>query len=127
MDDEKPKKKARTWNLQTRITTELRRLWLYSPLRQKAILEARIPGTQKPFQHVCAECGERVTLGELRVDHIEPMVPVTGFVSWDDTIGNLFCSADNLQVLCKPCHDVKSAHEREERKVNKKRRLCGSV
>jgi len=28
----------------------------------------------------------------------------------------LYCEADNLQVLCKPCHKQKTAEERKERK-----------
>lgn len=48
------------------------------------------------------------------VDHIVPIVnPETGFTSWDEFIENLFCEKDNLQLLCKECHDKKSAEERE--------------
>lgn len=47
------------------------------------------------------------------VDHIQPIIdPDWGFISWDDTINRMFCEADNLQVLCKECHDVKSNDEK---------------
>lgn len=47
------------------------------------------------------------------VDHIIPIVnPETGFTSWDEFIENLFCEKENLQLLCKECHDKKSAEER---------------
>lgn len=48
------------------------------------------------------------------VDHIDPIIdPRTGFVNWDDTINRMFCEEDNLQLLCKNCHDKKTAEERE--------------
>ena len=54
------------------------------------------------------------------VDHIKPTVdPAIGFTTWDDVIEGLFCEADNLQVLCKQCHDTKSE---EERQVARERR-----
>ena len=49
------------------------------------------------------------------VDHIEPIVPVTGWVSWDSCIERMFCETDNLQLLCKACHDAKSKEETGER------------
>lgn len=50
------------------------------------------------------------------VDHISPIVPISGFDSWDNVIRRLFCSESNLQLLCKECHDRKTADERLERK-----------
>ena len=50
------------------------------------------------------------------VDHIEPVIdPQKGFVSWDETIRNLFCEAEGLQVLCKACHKEKTNDERRKR------------
>lgn len=47
------------------------------------------------------------------VDHIEPIVdPAVGFTTWDDCIERMFCEADNLQVLCKECHDKKTNEEK---------------
>jgi len=48
-------------------------------------------------------------------DHISPIVPVTGWVSWDDCIERMFCEEENLQILCKACHDDKSAGEAKQR------------
>ena len=48
------------------------------------------------------------------VDHIAPVIdPTVGWVSWDNTIDGLFAELDNLQLLCKECHDVKSKEERQ--------------
>lgn len=58
------------------------------------------------------------------VDHIKPIIdPVVGFTTWDECIERMFCEADNLQVLCKTCHDEKSNEERAlavMRRANKK-------
>lgn len=43
------------------------------------------------------------------VDHIEP---IGKFESWDKVVEKMFCEQDNLQVLCKDCHDRKTKEER---------------
>jgi len=50
------------------------------------------------------------------VDHIDPVVPLTGVVSWDDTIKRMFVEIDGLQVLCRTCHNKKTKDERQRRK-----------
>lgn len=76
----------------------------------------------------CADCKEHVpnTIKEggkrvknIFVDHIEPIVPVTGWISWDSCIERMFCELDNLQLLCKACHDRKSKEEAGERKAHR--------
>ena len=54
------------------------------------------------------------------VDHIEPIVPVTGWISWDSCIERMFCELDNLQLLCKACHDEKSKEEAALRAKHRK-------
>jgi len=75
--------------------------------------------------YLCAGCGEEVPAsikvdGKRKdnavVDHINTVVPLTGFDSWGECIARLYCEADNLQVLCRSCHDAKSANERKIRK-----------
>ena len=57
------------------------------------------------------------------VDHIKPIVdPELGFTTWDDFINGLFCEEDNLQLLCKACHDSKSNQEKSIA-VEKRRRM----
>lgn len=72
--------------------------------------------------YLCNGCKEEVTatIKEDRkrvknaiVDHIHPIIdPKTGFTTWDECINRMFCETDNLQVLCKECHDKKSMDER---------------
>jgi hypothetical protein len=55
------------------------------------------------------------------VDHIEPIVPVTGWVSWDHCVNRMFCELSNLQVLCLKCHKIKCAEEAAERAAHKRK------
>jgi 5-methylcytosine-specific restriction endonuclease McrA len=64
----------------------------------------------------CAVCSLDFPAKDVQVDHIKPIVSVSaGFKTWDDFIDKLFCEAKNLQVLCKPCHKVKTGKERKKR------------
>lgn len=64
----------------------------------------------------CARCHGVFPAKEVQVDHIESVIPLTGFISWDDVIKRMFCQADGLQVLCKTCHAIKSKEEGVERR-----------
>lgn len=67
----------------------------------------------------CATCKKEFSSKDVQVDHIEPVVdPKEGFKTWDEFISRLFCSKENLQVLCKECHKIKSNEERQIRKKN---------
>lgn len=78
----------------------------------------------------CAKCGEVVPatavvelkngkvkrVKNIAVDHINPVVPTSGFDSWDNVIDRLFCDECGLQLLCRECHDEKCKEETNERK-----------
>jgi hypothetical protein len=70
--------------------------------------------------YTCNICKKVVGPKEIKVDHIEPVVPVTGFTNWDDIIGRLFCGEEGLQAICHPCHTVKTTEENRKRKFWKK-------
>lgn len=55
---------------------------------------------------------KRKRVHNIYVDHIKPIIdPEVGWVSWDSTIENMFCEPDNLQLLCRDCHKIKSQEE----------------
>lgn len=74
-------------------------------------------------QYACAGCGNIVPnsivedgkrVNNIFVDHIVPIVdPSVGWTNWDDVIEGMFSEKDNLQLLCKACHDVKTKEERD--------------
>ncbi len=69
------------------------------------------------MHYKCAKCKKHFVAADVQVDHIFPVVdPKTGFVSWDLFIDRIFCEIENLQVMCKPCHKVKTEEEKLERK-----------
>lgn len=72
-------------------------------------------GNQK-FGYLCNKCKNVFMKKDTVLDHIEPVVPMDGFSSFDDFIERLFCDEANFQVMCIKCHDEKSAAETQERK-----------
>lgn len=68
----------------------------------------------------CSSCGGAFPAKEVQVDHISPVVDVSGFTTWDSVIDRMFCEKDNLQVLCLGCHKIKSAAEKAERTLHNK-------
>lgn len=66
--------------------------------------------------YLCNACKQEFTSKDVEVDHISPVVdPATGFVDWDTFIGRLYCPKENLQVICKPCHKIKTKEERKKK------------
>lgn len=71
--------------------------------------------TGRMAQHyLCAACLVDFPSTNVQVDHIKPVVGPGGFTTWDSYITNMFCDKDNLQVLCKECHQLKSKNERQK-------------
>lgn len=68
----------------------------------------------------CSSCSKIVGPREIKIDHIHPVVPVTGFTTWDDLINRLFCEETGLQALCKDCHKIKTDKENSDRRRCKK-------
>lgn len=106
-----PVKQFNAW-----MKNQLRRLFFRWWERSKAVKAAWVSrGLYK-----CAVCQNIMPSKGMHVDHIDPVVsPEQGFIDWDIYISRLFCSADNLQLLCEPCHKTKTDKEREERKAFK--------
>ncbi len=79
------------------------------------------PRTGRLAKHyLCRACQNEYVGSLVEVNHIDPVIPVTGFDSWDKVIERLFCEEDRLEVLCKPCHKALTKQENEERKRNAK-------
>jgi hypothetical protein len=79
---------------------------------QKARLERGI--------YKCAICSKITPAKEIRADHIEPVIPINGFETWDEVINRLFCEVSGFQAICKPCHDEKTKKENAQRRFIKK-------
>jgi hypothetical protein len=111
--------KLKSW-----LISGLRRMTMRYPPRNEALRAAK---TEKKInvssgrlaQHYrCAGCGGEFTAKNICIDHVIPIIPPgVGFTTWDEYIARMFCPVENLQALCKTCHDVKSIEERQQRKV----------
>jgi len=64
--------------------------------------------TKTVFCGVCDCCGEEFKMSELSVDHIMPAGSLRGPEDLESFITRLFCSYQNMQLLCKECHTVKT-------------------
>ena len=68
------------------------------------------------YGYKCAECDGIFKSGEVKMDHIDPAVPLEGWQGFDIFIERMFCDEEGFQCLCEGCHDEKTGIEREERK-----------
>lgn len=69
------------------------------------------------MHYECAKCKKLFVAADVQVDHIKPVVdPKKGFVGWDVYIDRMFCETEDLQVLCKADHKIKTDQEKLERK-----------
>lgn len=69
-------------------------------------------------QYRCAMCPSNKFYGnkDKQLDHVEPAVRLSGWVSADDFIDRLLCDVSGFQVLCKPHHAEKTLKEKQIRK-----------
>ncbi len=84
------------------------------PARTQAMKLARRPSTladkRTKWESQCNHCKKWFKQKDVQLDHIVPKgryAPDTFFV-WLD---RLFCDTTGFQVLCIPCHKIKSATE----------------
>ena len=91
-------------------------------LKEAYVKKGPNPKTGRPCKlHRCSACEGLFAKGDMRADHIAPVVdPSTGFVSWDSVVERMFVERVGYQAICINCHHEKTAVEREQRKRNKK-------
>jgi len=74
------------------------------------------------YHSICAMCDNVVPETTASVDHIDPVVdPSIGFRGFDEYIERMYCELEHFQVLCSPCHDNKTAGERNIATERKRR------
>lgn len=107
---------SKKYNLKAFIIATLRRASYRWPARQEALKLARIErGLYK-----CNICSKTFKKQDIRIDHIDPVVAISGFTDWNDYINRMFCDESGLQVICSFDHDIKTKIEKEARKIHKK-------
>ena len=78
--------------------------------------ERTVTGKRHKYEYQCAECEDWFMGKEIQVDHIEPAGSLKTFNDLPQFCERLFCEADGMQVMCKPCHQSKTNAERKARK-----------
>jgi hypothetical protein len=119
-------KKRPPYNQESVVRGALRRAFSRSPLVREVLEESRqeFPRYKKDgtrhkknwVKRQCQVCDEWVSSSHIAVDHIDPVISVEqGKQDWNTYIDRLWCNTSgkaNLQRICDPCHDLKTAKER---------------
>jgi hypothetical protein len=90
------------------------------PARNQALINARV----ERGKYKCAMCNEIFSRDQVQIDHIEPVIGLNGFTTWDDVITRMFPEPEGFQILDLNCHDGKTAAEDAMRAYyNKEKKL----
>lgn len=75
------------------------------------------------IKYQCNSCKGFFARKDRQMDHVEPVVELSGFTNWDDYIERMLPWEDGWQCLCKGCHKIKTTQENKIRKqiANQKR------
>jgi len=91
---------------------------MFSPERYEAEKRAKVG--RGIWQ--CCDCMALVKRGKFQIDHVVPVGVTPGSKldkdnrTWDDFMRALFCPAENLRLICKPCHNEKTLADKEAMK-----------
>ena len=66
--------------------------------------------------YTCCACGDTFGNKDVEVDHITPAGSLKTFADLPGFVERMFCEADGFQLMCKPCHQLKTNAERTARK-----------
>ena len=110
------------------IKSAIRSMTSRWPVKYDALRAAQVgvkvnPKTGRNAMHYkCACCGEDFPVKEVQVDHKQPLIPTDGSSQndWNVIINRALVEVEGFQVLCKPCHKVKTAEENNERRSSRK-------
>ena len=99
------------WDRNRWLIGKLRELTLIYPGRGECYKKAprkRVAGGKgrKITLYQCASCEAYFKREGLEVDHISEVGPFKG--DWNEYLERMFCSSDNLQLLCISCHSRKT-------------------
>jgi len=138
----KKPKKEKVFDLKIFIQKELRRSFKKTPMyreakakaREEFFVQAKNGNMMRRVHYKCATCGkfffDKPGAKEIAVDHIEPVISTKdGYQNFTTYIERLFCSVDNLQVICnykgerdglRSCHKIKTKLEQEDAARNRR-------
>ena len=79
------------------------------------------PNKRQKWEYECSKCKGWFKSDQVNVDHIEPAGSLNCSNDLPAFVDTLFCEQENLQVLCKTCHDQKTQLEKQLKQFKKKK------
>ena len=97
------------------LRSALRGAWGRWPAKFQLLKENRrtVTGRRHKFEYMCAQCKGWFQQKEIQVDHIIPAGALNCHEDLKGFVARLFVGVDKLQIMCKPCHKVKTKEERD--------------
>jgi len=134
------------WNEDSALRSAWRRIFTRSPLAIEVLKEGKRyvekfnkggeRAKKDSMEYLCNVCKNWVKAsvggkGNVAIDHIVPVISVEDtegkIHDWNLFKVKLFCPKDNLQIICKPCHLIKTQQERMQRQALKDRLLLDKL
>ncbi len=103
-------RKPKKFNVESKIRSALRKIWLYSPQRRETLNRAKIKGL--PLW-LCHTCKGSFVKEQVHVHH-KITCGKSGMGNFDNFIDKLFNG--KLEVLCVFCHN--DEHDKENKVIN---------
>lgn len=100
------------------IRSALRQAFQRYPVKQKVLVDNRrdVKGKRHKHEYECAECLEWYQRKEVEVDHIVGAGSLNDYSDLPGFVKRLYCEPEDMQILCIPCHQIKTNSERKRKK-----------
>lgn len=99
------------------IRSALRRAFSRYPVKYHVKANAKrayAGGGRQKSEYQCAVCLVHFPDKDVEVDHIKPCGSLKDYSDLPSFVSTMFCEEDNLRVICKPCHKIKTAEDRKK-------------
>lgn len=110
-----PWTEARFWGF---LRSALRRASDRFPPKQQAKILYRRKyngGGRQKWEYQCVDCKEWFAEKNIEVDHIEPVGTLRDWSDLPDFCKRLFCGVEGFALRCRPCHQIKTNRERDDK------------
>jgi 5-methylcytosine-specific restriction endonuclease McrA len=134
------------WNEDSALRSAWRRIFTRSPLAIEVLKEGKryvkkfnkdgAEAKKESVEYLCNVCKNwvKASVGgknNIAVDHVIPVISIEDIGGkihdWNLFKAKLFCPKSNLQIICKPCHLIKTDLERKQRNALKDRILLDKL